>query len=60
MLENVGRESRPATPPGGLAQCNVGSTGNKCGRNPPAPVTRPLIHVTCVGVPRSASIVNAG
>jgi hypothetical protein len=57
---NIGRESRPATPPGGLAQCSVGSTDNRCGRKLPAPSTRPFTQVTRTGRSARASMVNAG
>ena len=32
VLAKAGRVSRPAKPPGGFAQCRVGSTGSKWGR----------------------------
>ena len=56
----TGRESRPAIPPGGLAQWSVGSTGSRCGRYLPFAFLRSLIHLTRTGLPACASIVRDG
>src|SRR5438093_7270521 len=55
-----GRMSRPAMPPGGLAQCRVGSTGSRWGRKLPAASLRSLIHLTRTGVFHLASMVSDG
>ena len=55
-----GRVSRPAVPPGGLAQCRVGSTGSRCGRKLPLASTSSLIHFTRTGRLCLASIVSDG
>ena len=60
MELNVGRVSRPAMPPGGFAQCSVGSTGRRCGRKLPPPSTSSLIHFTRTGRSTFASMVKAG
>ena len=50
----------PVVPPGGLAQCRVGSTGRRWARKLPLESVSSLIHVTVTGVPRVASMVNDG
>ena len=52
--------SRPAAPPGGLAQCSVGSTGSRWGRKLPLASIRSLIHLTRTGAFHFASIVSDG
>ena len=60
VLVKVGRVSRPVIPPGGLAQCRVGSTGSRWGRKLPFASFRSLIHLTRTGVFHLASIVRDG
>src|SRR4051794_30842865 len=60
VSEKVGLLSRPAVPPGGFAQCRVGSTVSGCGRKCPSEVINPLIHRTRTGRPTLASIVGHG
>jgi hypothetical protein len=60
VLVKVGRLSRPLMPPGGLAQCSVGSTANRCGRKRPVLVTNWFIQVTRTGRFTCASIVCDG
>src|SRR6266511_499271 len=57
---NSGRMSRPEFPPGGLAQCSVGSMGSRCGRKLPVRVTSWLTHVTRTGRFARASMTCAG
>ena len=60
VSSNIGRESRPSSPPGGFAQCSVGSTGSRCGRWFPFTSTSSLIHLTRTGRFHLASIVSEG
>ena len=54
---NVGLESRPVRPPGGLAQCRVWSIANSGGTKSPEPVRSWFHQVTRVWRPVRASIV---
>ena len=60
VLPNVRRSSRPSAPPGGLAQCSVGSTGSRWGKKLPLASLRSLIHFTRTGASHFASTVKAG
>ena len=55
-----GRMSLSATPPPGLAQCRVGSTGRICGKYSPLASVSSLIHLIRVGLPAFASMVSEG
>src|SRR5918994_2172274 len=52
--------SRPSVPPGGLAQCSVGSTGSRWGRKLPLASTSSLIHLMRTGRFHLDSIVSEG
>src|SRR4051794_9879130 len=60
VLLNTGSESRPLTPPGGFAQCSVGSTVVSGDRNRLLPSTSWFRHVTRVCLLTLASMVQAG